>query len=1797
MLSSWKAWSIWLFLLALVLSALPGHLANGQEDVGWMREGTWLFVHGKAGDASDWNHVTDLIKNPPYSVPAENIYMPSLPNDVMLYQWTTNLVNWMNGAGMLSLSDGSIRVLTHSVGSAVVLYLLRATYELQFGNINALASDIWDPDSSTSACTAFVSWSPNRTACEEIADGLRALDADPINALKWKEAAKKIGGVYVYHPAIRGGVCACPGGWSETWAAALICALGTVDDYLWFPISTLTWNGGKKVVNIYGFGGNGVGCTNSICTLPLCWNECTGAHDKWVRDEHQRLLPGDDGDTGTRVLGTYTELFGGYCCHSDFINNEHNAAQDLLIKIAENPTPINHSPIADAGDDQMVPDCSIVDLDGSGSYDPDNDSLSYHWQFIFTPGAVEPPELSDPYAVNPTFYVAYDEKAGGYVLELTVTDVWGEDTDQVTVTIVPRAPTSLIAEPLSETEIKLTWNDNSVIETGYEIWMRPGDGTYDDVDNPIGTTGPAEGSYLVQGLEPWTTYCFKVRAVADGVFSDFTPEECAKTLDETPPIVTIEGAPEDWQNEDATAYIHCEDNGGSGCDPDSYRLKIYDHDPVTCPTPTTDEEYYEYYDKESPLTISQHCWVCGGACDNADPPNCSYSDPVEFKVDEIPPDPPTDVRSPSHKISVWSSDNTIDMKWDEATDEGGSGVHGYEYWWLRPNESPPIRTAPPVVPPGEGTTSPPLDDGYWWFWIRTVDNAGNRSSFVPPVGPFHIDTTPPEAPTLISPSNGSFINDNTPFFDWSDVTDLSGVTYELRVWHIVCDPKGICVNVEDIHETNLEASEYQFPELIKPLPDETYSWNVRAIDAADNQGSPSETWTFTIDTASPEIELTRPEQGERLEIGEDYSIGWNATDSVGVDHVDILISRGLEVLLKETVSGDVSTYTWTVPPKPSDDCEIIVIAYDAAGNHSSDKVKFSICWLTSTDEEATALNNGRKLVRDSQGNLHLVFSSNYTVYYSMSVDEGESWIRKVDLGLGRYPAISLDSEGSPCVVWATPATAAPIAGSGIYFSRRIGGDQTHPYWTKPINVLSAKAPSQPSFVVDESGNGYVVTVDIKTTEVIYREFNIWVSESAPECVALDKYAYGRASIAIDPQANTIHVVWDSKKGEIYYSTKEGGNWSPPEEISSETLGTSRSPFIDCYKGSVRVVWEQWEEVEKNWEIFGRAKWIDGDWGEVENVSETEGVSTSPQIVDGSVVMWQEQGKTDEQIQLAAEIYYKVWNEVGWTDAQNLSNTSQNSAYPQIALKKDGSAGFLYCVWTEGGPLVTPSYRYEVKFGSAPVTLSRPRPRQPDLVVEDLKVSKESVQLQEEVGIEAKVTNQGCAKAGRCLISFRVDGKEFDRRPVPELGPRMSAVVSTSWKAASPGKHTISAFVDVDNQVKESQEGNNERSRSIWVIALPDLTVIEFSLSTEAPEAGESVVISALIANIGEVSTEARTEVVFQVDGKEFYREEIQPLGPGSKKEIRSRWIAEGGVHTIEVVVDPKDRIREENERNNKRSIQIEVKVNRPPIANPDGPYKGYVGEPIKFDGSGSYDPDGRIAEYRWDFGDGYTAEGVSVTHTYKREGEYEVCLTVRDDDGATNVDCTRAYIEEKLLPDLTIHWLRVEPREPIEGQEVRIEALVLNNGSAAAKNALVLLLIDGRKFAENTIRQLLPNEGRTLEFRWKATEGWHTITVVADPYNEIEESNEENNKKEEKIQVKPKPKQQGSNFPNASRISFVGNSNDIDPISGCSLRSYGLRPREFIKYRLRSVQRLEVEQRGEASPASNLLLDSSSSDF
>ncbi len=60
------------------------------------------------------------------------------------------------------------------------------------------------------------------------------------------------------------------------------------------------------------------------------------------------------------------------------------------------------------------------------------------------------------------------------------------------------------------------------------------------------------------------------------------------------------------------------------------------------------------------------------------------------------------------------------------------------------------------------------------------------------------------------------------------------------------------------------------------------------------------------------------------------------------------------------------------------------------------------------------------------------------------------------------------------------------------------------------------------------------------------------------------------------------------------------------------------------------------------------------------------------------------------------------------------------------------------------------------------------------------------------------------------------------------------------------------------------------------------------------------------------------------------------------------------------------------------------------------------GETVYFDGSLSSDPDGDVVGYWWDFDDGNTATGVSVSHTYGYIGAYDVRLKVVDDTGQSS---------------------------------------------------------------------------------------------------------------------------------------------------------------------------------------------------
>ncbi|GAI19291.1 unnamed protein product, partial [marine sediment metagenome] len=84
----------------------------------------------------------------------------------------------------------------------------------------------------------------------------------------------------------------------------------------------------------------------------------------------------------------------------------------------------------------------------------------------------------------------------------------------------------------------------------------------------------------------------------------------------------------------------------------------------------------------------------------------------------------------------------------------------------------------------------------------------------------------------------------------------------------------------------------------------------------------------------------------------------------------------------------------------------------------------------------------------------------------------------------------------------------------------------------------------------------------------------------------------------------------------------------------------------------------------------------------------------------------------------------------------------------------------------------------------------------------------------------------------------------------------------------------------------------------------------------------------------------------------------------------------------------------------------------PPIADAKGPYDGIEGDPLTFDGSASYDPDGYISIYFWEFGDEETSDEENPTYEYAQEGSYPITLTVTDDHGETHSDSTTAEIAD-----------------------------------------------------------------------------------------------------------------------------------------------------------------------------------------
>ncbi|WP_286817413.1 PKD domain-containing protein [Desulfobacter sp. UBA2225] len=130
--------------------------------------------------------------------------------------------------------------------------------------------------------------------------------------------------------------------------------------------------------------------------------------------------------------------------------------------------------------------------------------------------------------------------------------------------------------------------------------------------------------------------------------------------------------------------------------------------------------------------------------------------------------------------------------------------------------------------------------------------------------------------------------------------------------------------------------------------------------------------------------------------------------------------------------------------------------------------------------------------------------------------------------------------------------------------------------------------------------------------------------------------------------------------------------------------------------------------------------------------------------------------------------------------------------------------------------------------------------------------------------------------------------------------------------------------------------------------------------------------------------------------------------------------------------------------------------NLPPSARADASvFSGYAPLEINFDGSSSYDNDGTIASFSWDFGDGASQYGAQPVHTYDQPGTYIATLTVTDNNGATDTDSVTIQIDAD--PSKQVHVSDIQAILVVEetGQQARVSVKILDNNLNPMPGALV----------------------------------------------------------------------------------------------------------------------------------------------
>ena len=425
---------------------------------------------------------------------------------------------------------------------------------------------------------------------------------------------------------------------------------------------------------------------------------------------------------------------------------------------------------------------------------------------------------------------------------------------------------------------------------------------------------------------------------------------------------------------------------------------------------------------------------------------------------------------------------------------------------------------------------------------------------------------------------------------------------------------------------------------------------------------------------------------------------------------------------------------------------------------------------------------------------------------------------------------------------------------------------------------------------------------------------------------------------------------------------------------------------------------------------------------------------------------------------------------------------------------------------------------------------------------DISFSDSNPSENKTIVISANVHNLGDENAENVVVRFVDATMLLGEERISYLSHHSQSQVAIEWTAQGEGYHLIKTIVDPDGSIAETDETNNEATRSILVgnyagyggiVAAGNLSTYETlpgsfidaygyasyntTYGAGEPVAGATVTITVL--------GNTRQWTTHTIDSGEYRQQITAPYYAGN----------------FTVVVTVSDGTFFE-------SIELPLTVLQPPegvdltlsstdiLFLPLDPLESgnatimaaihNIGSLNASEVPASFFVDGNLVANRTiDFIPAHGTETISAWWIFT-SGTHNITVTVDLNNSIAELNEDNNQASRNLYvypgsPDPTPIDIHFSDSMPTVNQNIMITAEVKNIGGLDVSNLTVAFYDDDNLIGEGTIRYIQGKGGAattSLDHAF-ANEGYHTIKVLVDPYHNVSEADEDNNLYSEDIFV------------------------------------------------------------------------------